>query len=75
MKPSSLESVVKRNMLKVDLKEINTVCIVANSLSNEDDNYEVNLLVVEIVGLNAQFSQCNLLGKSVLAQGEDVEPV
>jgi hypothetical protein len=46
---------------------------VANSLSNEDDNYEVNLLVVEIVGLNVQFSQCNLPGKPVLAQGEDAE--
>jgi hypothetical protein len=46
---------------------------VANSLSNDDDNYEANLPVVEIVGLNAQFSQCNLLGKPVLGQGEDVE--
>jgi hypothetical protein len=45
---------------------------VANSLSNEDDNYEVNLLA-EIVGLNVQFSQCNLLGKPVLVQGEDAE--
>ena len=65
-KPSSLESVVKGNTLS-------TVCIVVNSLSNEDDNYEVNLPVVEIVRLNVQFSQCSLLGKPVLAQGEDVE--
>jgi hypothetical protein len=52
---------------------MHTVCIVVNGLSNEDDNYEVNLPVVEIMGLNVQLSQCNLLGKPVLAQGQYVE--
>ena len=51
MKLSSLESVVKRNTLSVDVKELSTVCIVVNSLSSQDEDYEVNLLVVEIVGL------------------------
>jgi hypothetical protein len=43
------------------------------SLSKQDENFEVNLLVVKIVGLNVQFSHCSLPGKSVLAQGGDVE--
>ncbi len=33
------------------MEELSTVCIVANSLSSQDENYEVNLLVAEIVPL------------------------
>ena len=73
MKPSSLENVVKRNTLYVDVVELSTVCIVANSLSLQDKNNEVNLLVAEIVPLDVQLSHCNLPVKSVLGQGEDAE--
>ena len=33
------------------MEELSTVCIVANSLSSQDENYEVNLLIAEIVPL------------------------
>jgi len=38
MKTSLSERVVKWNMPKGDVKEIIIACIVANSLSNEDDS-------------------------------------
>jgi len=54
------------------VEELSTVCIVAKSLSSQDENYEVNLLA-EIVPLDVQASHCNLPGESVLGQGEDAE--
>ena len=38
MKTSSPESVIRENMPKGDVKETSIVCIVVNSLSNEDDS-------------------------------------
>lgn len=49
MRPFSWESVVKRNTLWVDVEEPSTACIVANSLSSQDENYEVNLLIAVTV--------------------------
>ncbi len=37
MKTSLSERVMRGNMPKVDVKETSIVCIVANSLSNQDD--------------------------------------
>ena len=42
--PSSFENVVKRNTLSVDVEELITACIVANSSSSQDENYEAILL-------------------------------
>ena len=44
MMPSSFENVVKRNTLSVDVEELITACIVANSSSSQDENYEAILL-------------------------------
>jgi hypothetical protein len=50
------------------VEELSTVCIVANCLSSQDENYEVNLLIAEIVPLKCSHPIATFLESLFLAK-------
>jgi hypothetical protein len=75
MKPSSRESVVPRNTPSVDVEEISTVCIVANSLSSQEYKHALNLLFAMLIDkIESGAHRCEGEKKDVQERNEEQKP-